>query len=69
MLHDREIRGGKPSDTQIGIRATKEERAVWERAADVREQSLTGWARDELNVAAARTLDEHNARPRSKSKP
>jgi hypothetical protein len=61
---------GKPSDAQIGIRATQEERATWERAADAREQSLTIWARNELNAAATRTLDElADSRPRSKPKP
>jgi hypothetical protein len=59
---------GMRSDTQIGLRATKQERAKWERAAEVHEQSLTTWARDELNTAADRTL-EGNAAPRSKNKP
>lgn len=61
---------GKPSDAQIGVRATQEERDMWRRAADVREQTLAFWVRTELNAAAARTLDElEDSRPRSKGKP
>jgi hypothetical protein len=60
---------GKPSDAQIGIRATQDERAMWERAADAREQSLTAWARNELTAAATRTLAElADSRSRSKAK-
>ena len=60
---------GKPSDAQIGLRATQDERALWERAADAREQSLTAWARNELNTAATRTLAElADSRSRPKSK-
>jgi hypothetical protein len=54
----------------VGIRATPEERAKWERAADLRERVLAVWARDELNAAADRTIEELSGpRPRSKSKP
>ncbi len=61
---------GQPSDAQLGIRATQEERATWQLAAEAREQSVAAWARDELNVAAARTLaDLADSRPRSKPKP
>lgn len=49
---------GKSSDAQIGIRATKEERALWERAAETRERTLTSWARDELTEAAKRTIED-----------
>jgi len=60
---------GVPSKT-IGLRVTDDERTKWQRAADVHEQSLAGWARDELNSAADRTLSEADAaRPRSKGKP
>lgn len=61
---------GMPSDAQVGIRATQEERATWQRAAEVRDQALAAWARDELNAAAARTLAELADSPsRSKPKP
>jgi len=54
----------------IGIRATPDERAKWERAATLRECGLTVWARDELNAAADRTIDELGAtRSRPKGKP
>jgi uncharacterized protein (DUF1778 family) len=56
-----------PERRQIGIRATQEERATWEPAAEAREQSLTTWPRNELNAAATRTLDElADSRSRSK---
>jgi hypothetical protein len=65
--------GRRPRDgeasTTLGIRVTSSERAKWQRAADKRERGLTVWARDELNAAADRTLDEDSSRPRSKSKP
>jgi hypothetical protein len=64
----RRPRNGEASST-LGIRVTSSERAKWQRAADKRERGLTVWARDELNAAADRTLDEDSARPRSKSKP
>src|SRR5262245_58324081 len=53
--------GIRAADTQLGVRATREERAEWQRAADDTGRKLAEWARDELNAAAAR--------PRSKSKP
>ena len=54
----------------MGIRVTPDERAKWERAAELRERGLTVWARDELNIAADRTIEEASAtRPRSKGKP
>lgn len=46
---------GKPSHP-IAIRATDEERAAWQRAADERETNLTVWARDALNAAAAQPV-------------
>ena len=52
---------GKPS-RPIAIRATDDERAAWQRAADERETSLTVWARDTLNSAAAQPV-----RPKGKS--
>jgi hypothetical protein len=64
----RRPRGSEPSST-LGIRVTTSERAKWQRAADKHERGLTVWARDELNAAADRTLDEDSPRPRSKSKP
>jgi hypothetical protein len=64
----RRPRGGEASST-LGIRVTSSERAKWQRAADKRERGLTVWAREELDAAADRTLDEGGARPRSKSKP
>jgi hypothetical protein len=48
---------------------TTSERAKFQRAADRRDRGLTVWARDELNAAADRTLDEDTSRPRSKNKP
>ncbi|HWO20380.1 MAG TPA: hypothetical protein VNO30_16540 [Kofleriaceae bacterium] len=58
---------GKPSDAQIGIRATQEERATWQRASEAREKTLAAWVRDELNAAATRTLAElADSRSRSK---
>jgi hypothetical protein len=59
---------GMPSDAQVGIRATQEERATWLRAAEVRDQALAAWARDELNAAATRILAELTDPP-SRSKP
>ena len=64
----RRPREGEASST-LGIRVTTSERGKWQRAADVREQALTVWARGELNAAADRTLGEAEARPRSKGKP
>ena len=64
----RRPRDGEASST-LGIRVTTSERAKWQRAADKRERGLTVWAREELNAAADRTLDEDGARPRSKGKP
>ena len=65
----RRPRGGEASST-LGIRVTSSERAKWQRAADTRERPITAWARDELNAAADRTLDETSAaRPRTKGKP
>jgi hypothetical protein len=57
----RRPRGNHASDTQLGIRATSDERAAWQHAADTTERNITVWARDELNAAAARI--------RSKGKP
>jgi hypothetical protein len=57
----RRPRGSRAADTQLGIRATREERAAWQRAADDHARKLAEWARDELNAAAAR--------PRPKTKP
>ena len=60
---------GVPSKT-IGLRVTDDERAKWQRAADVREQTLAAWTRDEINAAADRVLGEADAdRPRPKGKP
>ena len=60
---------GVPSKT-IGLRVADDERARWQRAADVKEQTLAAWTRDELNAAADRVLGEADtARPRSKGKP
>jgi hypothetical protein len=64
----RRPRGGGVSST-LGIRMTTSERAKFQRAADRRDRGLTVWARDELNAAADRTLDEDTSRPRSKNKP
>lgn len=58
---------GIPSKT-IGLRVTEEERAQWQRAADIRERNVTAWARDELNAAAERTIAEV-AKPRGKTRP
>ena len=44
---------GKPSRT-VGIRATDDERAAWQRAAEGSGISLTDWARRSLNQVAAR---------------
>ena len=61
---------GKPSDAQLGVRATQDEYDTWRRASEAREQTLASWARNELNAAATRTLDEiSGSRPRSKGKP
>lgn len=60
---------GVPSKT-IGLRVTAEERDKWQRAAEVRKQTLAAWTRDEINAAADRVLGEADtARPRSKGKP
>lgn len=48
----------------IGLRATDDERARWQRAADMRETNLAGWARDTLNAEADRTLGEADVKPR-----
>jgi len=50
----------------IGIRVTEEERAKWERVANMSDKGLTVWARDELNEVADRMLKESTTRPRSK---
>jgi hypothetical protein len=56
-------RGPAPRDPsgaatdQVGLRVTHGEREKWEQAATVRQQSLTGWARGELNEAADRVLE------------
>jgi len=42
---------GKPSRT-VGIRATDDERAAWQRAADAIGMKLTDWARHSLNQVA-----------------
>jgi len=60
---------GKPSDAQIGIRATQEEHAGWQRAAELREQTFAAWVRDALNAESTRTLAElADSRSRPKSK-
>jgi hypothetical protein len=66
--------GRRPRDGEaystLGIRVSASERAKWQRAADKHDRNLTVWARDELNAAADRTLDESDSlRPRSKNRP
>ena len=56
-------RGHEPAGT-LGIRVTNIERASWQRAADDHGRSITVWARDTLNEAAAA-----GARARGKGKP
>ena len=51
---------GQPSKP-LTIRATDDERAAWQRAADERHVRLTAWARE--------TLNEHVRPARSKGKP
>ena len=60
------------SSQTIGLRATDDEHATWQRAADVRDQTLAAWTRDVINAAADRVLGEADAdaaRPRPKGKP
>ena len=54
------------SNKTIGIRVTAEERAKWERVANLCDKGLTVWARDELNEVADRMLKASASRPRSK---
>jgi hypothetical protein len=50
----------------VGLRATAEERAAWERAAG--ERKLSDWMRDALNAAAA-AVEANSPKARTKSKP
>ena len=59
---------GKPSRT-VGIRATDDERAAWQRAAEASGSSLTDWARRSLNQLAARTIAKGARVRRSKGRP
>jgi hypothetical protein len=59
---------GKPSRT-VGIRATDDERAAWQRAADASGTGLTDWARRSLNQVAARATPKGARAKRSKGKP
>jgi hypothetical protein len=43
---------GAPSKP-VTIRATDDERAAWDRAAERRDRTLSDWCRDTLNAAAA----------------
>jgi hypothetical protein len=52
----------------VGLRATAEERAAWERAAG--ERNLSDWMRDILNAAAdAADASSTSTKPRAKGKP
>jgi len=57
---------GAPSKP-VGVRATDDERAAWERAAG--ERKLSDWIRDTLNAAAAATPSPPLRATRSKGKP
>jgi hypothetical protein len=59
---------GAPSRT-VGIRATDDERAAWQRAADASGIRLTDWARRSLNQIAARAVAKVARPKRSRSKP
>jgi len=59
---------GKPSRT-LGLRATDDERAAWQRAADASGISLKNWARRSLNQVAAARRREITRTKRSKAKP
>ena len=56
---------GKPSRT-VGIRATDDERAAWQHAADASGSSLTEWARRSLNQVAAKAAPPASKAARSK---
>lgn len=59
---------GKPSRT-VGIRATDDERAAWQRAADAGGLSLTDWACRSLNQVASRAAGKGVRSKRPKGKP
>ena len=58
---------GRPSKP-VTIRATEEERAAWEGAAEHLKRTLSEWCRSELNDAVARVMGSEAARPVSRQR-
>jgi uncharacterized protein (DUF1778 family) len=50
-------RSRKPKDVPLSIRVSAEEKATFERAADIAGASLSSWIRERLRAASLRELD------------